>query len=58
MNTRNSIIEYIKLILFIVLTIIGIVILIIPSIIAWLILFVIIGFVIICGLILSILEKH
>lgn len=58
MNTRNSIIEYIKLILFIVSTIIGIVILIIPSIIAWLILFVIIGFVIICGLILSILEKH
>lgn len=58
MNTRNSIFEYIKLILFIVSTIIGIVILIIPSIIAWLILFVIIGFVIICGLILSILEKH
>lgn len=58
MNTRNSIIEYIKLILFIVSTIICIVILIIPSIIAWLILFVIIGFVIICGLILSILEKH
>ena len=58
MNTRNSIIEYIKLILFIVSTIIGIVILIIPSIIAWFILFVIIGFVIICGLILSILEKH
>lgn len=58
MNTRNSIIEYIKLILFIVSTIIGIVILIIPSIIAWLILFVIIGFIIICGLILSILEKH
>ena len=58
MNTRNSIIEYIKLILFIVSTIIGIVILIIPSIIAWLILFVIIGFVIICGLILSILEIH
>ena len=58
MDTRNSIIEYIKLILFIVSTIIGIVILIIPSIIAWLILFVIIGFVIICGLILSILEKH
>ena len=58
MNTRNSIIEYIKLTLFIVSTIIGIVILIIPSIIACLILFVIIGFVIICGLILSILEKH
>lgn len=58
MNTRNSIFEYIKLILFIVSTIIGIVILIIPSIIAWLILFVIIGFVIICGLILSILEKY
>lgn len=58
MNTRNSIIEYIKLILFIVSTIICIVILTIPSIIAWLILFVIIEFVIICGLILSILEKH
>ena len=58
MNTRNSIIEYIKLILFIVSTNIGIVILIIPSIIAWLILFVIVGFVIICGLILSILEKN